>query len=104
MPMEHNPDPRNAPGDFYVGADECITCGAPEHEAPDLIRTKNDGCCFFRQPVTPDEHRQAARAIWVACCGAVRYKGDNPEVPREVARLERTRGGSSNVKPWWKFW
>ena len=104
MPMEHQPDPRNAPGDFYVGADECIRCGAPEHEAPDLIRMDDGGCYFFRQPVTSEEHRQATRAIWVSCCDAVRYKGNDPQILREVARLERTRSVAPNGKPWWKFW
>ena len=37
-------------GDFYVTKDECITCGAPEAEAPDIIEhSKKDeyGQCFF---------------------------------------------------------
>ena len=104
MPMKHQPDPRNAPGDFYVGAGECIACGAPGHEAPDLIRLDEGGCYFFKQPVTSEEYRQAIRAISVSCGSAVRYKGSDPQVMREVVQLEHTRDDASNVKRWWKLW
>jgi hypothetical protein len=60
--------PSNAPGDFYVAKDECITCGAPEAEAPDLMAfdESENSCYFRRQPSTPTELDQAVRAVWVS--------------------------------------
>lgn len=82
------PDPRNAPGDFFVAADACLLCTAPEHEAPDLIRTEEDGCYFFKQPTTEAELDRATRAVFVACCDAVRYVGKDPRVLQQLAELE----------------
>ena len=76
----------NAPGDFYVAKDECITCGAPEAEAPDLMDFDHGvrSCYFERQPSTPAEVEQAIRAVWVSCCRAVRYRGSDPEIQRRL--------------------
>jgi hypothetical protein len=40
----------NSQGDFYVENGVCITCGAPESEAPDLIEHSQNayGHCFLR--------------------------------------------------------
>ena len=100
--MENDRDPRSVPGDFYVGADECITCGAPEHEAPDLMRMDEDGCFFAKQPDTPQEVERAVMAVWVSCCDAVRYRGNDPVI---LERLKQLEGVASDVRrPWWKFW
>jgi hypothetical protein len=79
-PLPQNP--RNAPGDFHTLANLCLACGAPQAEAPDLIDfDPNDhGCCFKRQPATPEEREQAINAVSVGCCGVVRYGGDDPEI------------------------
>ena len=61
---------------------------APEHEAPDLMGFFDGGqagagrshCYFKTQPETPEETKRAINAIRVACCGALRYGGDDPEV------------------------
>lgn len=79
----------NAPGDFYVGENECIMCEAPEHEAPELMShdesTHGYGHCYFkRQPSTPDEVSHAIEAVKVSCCGAVRYGGSDPAI---ISRL-----------------
>jgi hypothetical protein len=73
---------RNAPGDFYVGRHECMACGAPELEAPELMGyDAEEGSCYFRrQPETPGELEHAMRAVWASCCGAVRYSGNDPAV------------------------
>ena len=102
--MEKHPDARNAPGDFYVGAGECITCGAPEHEAPDLIHTEDDGCYFFKQPRTPEELERAVRAVCVSCCGAVRYGGEDQTILDRLEQLERKSPCNVEKTPWWKFW
>src|SRR5262245_54195345 len=76
----------NAPGDFYVERDRCITCRTPEHAAPTLMGFFDDRdgsgrtshCYFKRQPNSPAETRQAVEAIKVACCGALRYGGFDP--------------------------
>ncbi|HEY4311227.1 MAG TPA: hypothetical protein VGN12_17385 [Pirellulales bacterium] len=81
--------PMNAAGDFYVLDQCCITCGAPEHEAPDLMSHEEGPgayahCYFKRQPETAAEEEQAVMAVVVGCCGAVRYGGRDPRI---IARL-----------------
>jgi hypothetical protein len=89
-PIAH---PLNAPGDFYVENSMCITCGAPEREAPDLMsHVDDDGtnyhhCYFKRQPRTPEEIEQAIRAVRVGCCGAVRYGGHDPQIIKRLRFL-----------------
>ena len=80
-------NPKNAPGPFYVVKD-CLRCGAPPAEAPDLIRLDDDGeegCYFHRQPETPDEVDAAIRAMDVSCVGACRYDGNDPAILRRLA-------------------
>lgn len=81
--------PLNARGDFYVAKGECITCGAPEAEAPDLMAfdEAESSCYFQRQPSTSEEFDQAVRALCVSCCGAVRYRGTDPTVQKKLADL-----------------
>ena len=72
--------PLNAAGDFYVVDGWCISCEAPEREAPDLMghecAERPGHQCFFRQqPGTPEELERAVSAVLVGCCGAVRYGG-----------------------------
>jgi len=56
-------NPKNAPGPFYVLRDQCISCGAPQAEAPGLV-TLDDGvgCYFHKQPATAAEVNDAIRA------------------------------------------
>jgi hypothetical protein len=95
--------PKNVPGPFYVGNDECIICLAPEHEAPDLMGFDEEAkhCYFKKQPATPEELDRAARAVWVSCCGAVRYSGSDPVVLKRIAEVEAE---GIRQSPWWKFW
>jgi hypothetical protein len=80
--------PKNAPGPSCVMKDECISCGAPELEARGLMAydEEHSRCFFVRQPANPDDKYRAIRAVWVSCCGAVRYEGTDPAV---INRLER---------------
>jgi len=78
--------PKNAPGPFAVLKDHCITCGAPEAEAPDLMAHDDEAnsCYFRRQPMTSDETDRAIRAVQVSCCKAVVYRGTDPEIVRRI--------------------
>src|ERR1700740_892007 len=89
---------RNAPGPFYTtatnGRADCLQCGAPEHEAPDLLaplgrRSDNphDDTFFVRQPLTPDEVERACRACEVCCVLALRYGGKDRSI---IHRLGNT--------------
>lgn len=86
---ERRRTPLNVVGPFYVEADCCTACGAPEAEAPDLIRfdDAHGSCYFHRQPVGPDETFRAIRALSVCCVNAVRYGGADPEILSRLARL-----------------
>jgi hypothetical protein len=98
--------PKNAPGPFFVENGCCISCGAPEHEAPDLMsHDENDEvfyhCYFKKQPSTPEETEQAIQAVWVSCCGAVQYEGDDPKILQRFAELTeelRSRIGEAEWK------
>ncbi|GAB1855708.1 hypothetical protein MHTCC0001_05420 [Flavobacteriaceae bacterium MHTCC 0001] len=75
-------------GDFYVTKDECITCGAPEAEAPDIIehskKDEYEQCFFKKQPETENEIDQAIKAMMVSCVGALRYGGNDPQIIRRL--------------------
>src|SRR6266850_4397296 len=85
----------NAPGDFYVEADMCITRGAPPAAAPDLVvfyvdpagNDRNTHCYFQRQPTSPREVEQAIQAVHLSCCQAVRYRGSDPTILRRLVAL-----------------
>ena len=85
------PYPKNAPGDFYVENNCCITCEAPYHEAPDLMAHDEEGdyphCYFKRQPETPEEVDRAVMACNVSCVRAVRYSGKNPKILKRFREL-----------------
>src|SRR3954451_17976408 len=85
------PYPKNAPGDFYVENDCCITCEAPYGEAPDLMAHDEEGdyphCYFKRQPETPEEVERAVMACHVSCVRAVRYAGRNPKILKKFQEL-----------------
>ena len=88
----------NAPGDFYVEREMCITCRAPEHAAPELmgfVDGERSHCYFKRQPTTPEETRHAIEAIRVACCGALRYGGTDREI---IASLDPSFCDVRNIK------
>ncbi|WP_027421105.1 ferredoxin [Crocinitomix catalasitica] len=75
-------------GDFYVTKDECITCGAPEAEAPDIIEhSKKDefGQCYFKkQPESETELDQAIKAMMVSCVSALRYGGKDEKIIKRL--------------------
>jgi hypothetical protein len=84
---DHERNPKNAPGPFYVLKGECISCGAPPAEAPGLVTLGDDGCYFHKQPETPEEVNDAIRAMYVSCVEIHRYGGDDPVIRRRLAEL-----------------
>ncbi|WP_145856003.1 ferredoxin [Pedobacter suwonensis] len=82
--------PENSAGDFYVENEVCITCGAPEAEAPDLIEhSKNEyGHCYFKkQPTTVDELDRAINAMLVSCISSIRYCGKDKAILKRLYDL-----------------
>jgi len=74
--------PLNAPGPFYT-CGECLFCGAPEAEAPDLLAELSEGnltTYFVRQPRTAEEIERACRAALVCCVDDLRYGGTDPKI------------------------
>lgn len=85
-----NRHPENTKGDFYVENNSCISCGAPQAEASDLIdhSTKDTGHCFFKkQPQTEEEIDRAINAIAVSCVGALRYGGTDQNIIKRLYDL-----------------
>ena len=88
--------PTNAPGGFFVVNSECMICGVPHYFAPELMEweTGTDGrpthCYFRKQPETELELIHAVKAVEGSCCGAVRYRGSDPEI---IQKLKEARCG-----------
>ena len=77
-------------GDFYVLDGVCITCGAPEAEAPDLIEHQKSeyGHCYFKkQPETEDEIERAINAVAVSCIAGLRYRGTNENILKKLYEI-----------------
>lgn len=89
--------PKNVEGNFYTTGHQdkngkwcgdCLWCGLPENEAPDLLAEINDeniDTYFVKQPHTPEEVDRAIAATEVCCVQALRYKGTNKDI---LARLD----------------
>jgi hypothetical protein len=91
--QERKRHPANMSGDFYVEDGVCITCLAPEQEAPELLGMHPEGhCSFKKQPSTPEEIERAIEAVRVSCVAGLRYGGNNPEILRRlVANGDKTQ-------------
>ena len=98
--------PKNVSGPFFVVNGECLSCRAPEHEAPDLMGYDEaaNHCYFKRQPASAAEWDRALKAVNVACCEAVRYGGDDEAVRRRMVQLAVEMIEEAQRKPWWAFW
>jgi len=79
--QNHERTPLNAEGDFYVEADTCLWCMAPENQAPELMGFEEPNGCFFRrQPQTPTEIEHAVNAVHFSCVQALRYAGNDSTI------------------------
>ena len=114
---------KNVSGPFYTTG-ECLACGAPEHEAPELFAPLEGGnfdTYFVRQPVSNEELERACRAAEVCCVGAVRYAGVDAAIIRrlgnthaccdyivadngELKLLDRWPLLRAGRRLWWQFW
>jgi hypothetical protein len=67
-----------------------MSCGVPHHFAPELMEWERDAggrrahCYFRKQPETALELIHAVKAVEGSCCGAVRYRGSNPEIIQKL--------------------
>ena len=61
--MTRAPDPRNAPGEFYVLEGCCTLCGIPWAYAPELFGYDDNGCWVSRQPATLTEREKMLKVI-----------------------------------------
>lgn len=96
----------NAPGPFYTTG-QCLACGAPEHEAPELLAPLEDDnfeTYFVRQPVTPEEVEHACRAAEVCCVSAIRYAGLDEAVIRRLCNDPAYCDHLLPTNPWWRCW
>src|ERR1700741_2153303 len=81
--------PKNAPGPFYTTGG-CMSCGAPEAEAPMLLsKLSHDQLetYFVRQPQDSGEIEAACRAAQVCCVSSLRYGGQDTTI---IQRLGNT--------------
>jgi hypothetical protein len=80
----------NSQGDFYVENAVCLSCGAPQAEAPDLIDHSNNefGHCYFKkQPQTDEEIERAINALAVSCISGLRYGGTNEKILKRLYEI-----------------
>ena len=82
-------EPDNAPGDFYVVKDSCITCGLPGETAPGCVswnrcpKEKEDGslhCRVHKQPESDEEIEAMVEATMGSCVEAMRYCGTDERI------------------------
>jgi hypothetical protein len=62
-----------------------MSCGQPEHEAPELFAPLSDenwDTYLARQPATPAEVERACRAAQSCCLSTIRYGGRDPASTR----------------------
>lgn len=85
------PHPQNAPGDFFVEDNCCLSCGVPQAVAPDLFPVMDDRfehCYVRRQPSSELELGQMLDAIRGAEVGCIHYRGRDPEILAKVKEIE----------------
>jgi len=78
---------KNVSGPFYTTG-ECLACGAPAHEAPELfvpLDGDNYETYFVRQPVTSEEVERVCRAAERCCVEAVHYADQDAAIIRRLA-------------------
>jgi hypothetical protein len=82
---------KNAPGAFYTTGD-CLACGLPEREAPELLAKLEGGnvdTYFVRQPETAQEIERACRALKSCCVPALRYGGTDSAIIKRLGNDPR---------------
>ena len=80
---------RPAQEDFYVDNTCCLSCGVPQHVAPDLVGWTDGSmrqCFWKKQPETPEEMRQAFAIFDGQEVGCHRYAGHDPAIQVRIGR------------------
>ena len=129
-PVAGRPSVHNTTVPFYT-QDGCITCGAPEVVAPDLIKfITNDGeidpqhlhadyhCSFVKQPRSTAEFHAVFAAMEASCIACIRYRGTDARI-LNLMKINGVSGyadalhekpapddGTINMttRSWWNFW
>lgn len=83
--------PRNAPGQFYIENECCITCGVPVDIAPGLFAWDEEieypGHCFVsRQPANEAEVDLVLEVMKRTEIDCLRYRGSDPELHRRLVQ------------------
>lgn len=87
------PHPANAPGDFYVEDQCCVTCGIPVEKAPDVFawfgEPEASHCVVAKQPIT---NEAVSRTLIVMCAAelqCIRYRGTDANIIRRILEMDR---------------
>jgi len=88
VPAREEVDSANVDGPFYITT-QCIICGLPPETAPANITFEREcreprTCHFFKQPETQEELNSVLEAMRGSCVEAVRYRGTDPEILRQI--------------------
>ena len=86
---DYRPHPKNAPGDFYVRFDCCLTCEVPTTFAPDLFAYGEEptgGCFVKRQPESEAELTRMVDVFANQELDCIRYRG------RDTGIIDRLQG------------
>ena len=82
------PQPKNAPGDFYVLKGCCLNCGVPVTYAPDLFSSEDSsGCWVSHQPRTSAEMDRMVRVFSIQELGCIRYAGDDAATIKKLSEI-----------------
>ncbi len=83
---ERKPYHLNVAGDFYVEDGCCLTCGIPQHFAPELFASleEHDQCFVKRQPQSAAELARMIQVMHHQDIGCIRCRGDNEAVAAQL--------------------
>ena len=90
--------PENAPGEFFVDS-TCIDCDACRQLAPETFEDAGEHSCVYAQPHTPEQRRNALRALLACPTGSIGTEHAN--TAKEVMTRRNTcRTWSEGLKRW----
>jgi hypothetical protein len=78
---------RMRPGEIYIAAECCTSCGVPALIAPELFEDAAPVCRIKRQPQTVTELRRALRVFRQQDLSCVRYRGAHSRVRLVLSKV-----------------
>ncbi len=78
---------RARPGEIYVAAECCTSCGVPALIAPELFEDGAPVCHVRRQPETVTELRRALRVFRQQDLSCIRYRGAHSRVRHVLEKV-----------------